>query len=202
MIKIFSKVTWHLFKQEFLTMIVVTLSIVSLNIFLGILTYNQDALIEFYKSRSNMPIKEYQIFYSLYGNGLMGLQGYIFGYTFLSLFLIVYLLISAFMFKKVNEKTIVLVKNKNVENTVLNNIYYFSIFVICFIQLIVVIGLTYCISIIGNNILNIGIPLFIVDYHSYINSIVALVIELFLFFAQIKKTIKSNNLLKVVRSSF
>ncbi len=149
-----------------------------------------------------MPTKEYQVFYPLYNNGLMGLQGYIFGFCFFSLFLVVYLFIFAYLFKRISEKDVVLLKVKNIENTFVNNVYLISIVLWNTLEFILCIGLTYLTSYIGNDILNIKIPLLVVGYPTYINSLVIYLAKIVFSMYQIKKITASENVLKVIRGYF
>lgn len=202
MTKLFFKYLWHISSRNFLQSIVFLIITVTLNMIINVITFDTSILFDTYGSWANMPTKEYQVFYPLYNNGLMGLQGYIFGFCFFSLFLVVYLFIFVYLFKRISEKDVVLLKIKNIENAYVNNVYSIGILLTNFLELILCIGLTYLTSYIGNNILNIRIPLLVVGYPTYINSLVIYLAKIIFSMYQIKKITASENVLKVIRGYF
>lgn len=80
--------------------------------------------------------------------------------------------------------------------------YLISIVLWNTLEFILCIGLTYLTSYIGNDILNIQIPLLVVGYPTYINSLVIYLAKIVFSMYQIKKITASENVLKVIRGYF
>lgn len=202
MSKLIFKTYLEILKKGFLFYIVHLFILVTLNVVGEILFFDTNLIYEKYGSFNNIPTKTYNVLNTLYGNALMGLQGYFFGFIFFILFFILFLIfalkISTDFFKK------------DVSLLMLKTNYFFTsnglYFLIISFNYLIITFLSYAflplINEIGNSILDIDLNIF-----KFSNSLIIVSAVLYIFTTLVTLftytvSFKKNKLIKYVREIF
>lgn len=202
MSKLVFKTYLKILKKEFFFYIVHLFILVTLNVVGEILFFDTNLIYEKYGSFNNIPTKTYNVLNTLYGNALMGLQGYFFGFIFFILFFILFLLfalkISTDFFKK--DVSLLMLKTNNFFTS--NGLY----FLIISFNYLIITCLSYAflplINEIGNSILDIDLNIFKFSNSLIIVSAVLYIFTILVTLFTYTVSFKKNKLIKYIREIF
>ena len=192
----------EILKKEFPFYIVHLLILLILNTIGEILFFDVNLIYEKYGSFNNIPTKTYDVLNTLYGNALMGLQGYLFGFAFFVLFYVIYLIYTLKISKDLFKHEISLLILKTNRFTTSNGLY----FIVSSLNYLLLIFLSYAllplVNYIGNTILNIDLNIFIFSNSLIIVSIVLYIFTVVITLLNYTIPFKNNKIIKYIREIF
>lgn len=202
MSKLYFKTFVHVLKKTWLLNLIMLIIYEVINILGEYLFYDTSITFLYFESYQDMPIHTYNFLYTLYGNNLMGLQGYVFGLSFFMLFFLVYLFFSCNLIKEFFKKDITLLKVRTSRFNTSNGLYFYIILINNLITFFLSLSILPLINQIGNSIIDIGFNFFRINLTTLIIDIILFILVVISYLIVFVRGFSSNKILENIREIF